>query len=91
MSYYRFIQPPSRQEGDYARLCSRRRHIESDIAHQEVRIAEVLSRLISPSHMRRVLSGIAIDSFRSGFSLFRWISRGWQWLQFARRFVKRFM
>ncbi|MBQ5750941.1 MAG: hypothetical protein IIV86_06405 [Bacteroidaceae bacterium] len=91
MSYYRFITASRQHRGDYAELCSRRRHIESDIAHQEVRIAEALSRLISPRHVRSVLSGIAVDSFRSGFSLFRWINRGWQWLQFARRFVKRFM
>jgi hypothetical protein len=91
MSYHRFIQAPSRHQGDYARLCSRRRHIESDIAHQEVRIAEVFSRFVSPRNMTSVLSELAVDSFKSGFSLYRWISRGWQWLQFARRFVKRFM
>lgn len=91
MSYYRYTPVHSPHRGDYTELCSRRHQIERDIAHQEVRIAETLSRLISPRNMAIALSGLAMDSFKSGFSLFRWIGRGWQWLKFARRFVKRFM
>ena len=78
-------------QGAFAELCHRRRLIEADIVHQEVRIAEVLSRLISPRNVAGVLSGIALDGVKSGFSLFGWLMRGWQWLGFLRRFAKRFL
>ncbi len=91
MSTKSFFPTHSGDEGGFAELCKRRRQLESDIAHQEVRIAEVLSHLISPLNVTTALSGFAMNRVKSGFSLFRWIDRGWQWLSFARRFIKRFM
>ena len=85
-----FFPADAGRHGDFAELCHRRRKIEADIAHQEVRVAEVLSRLISPRHVADVLSGIAVDGVKSGFSLFGWVMRGWHWWSFVRRFVKRF-
>ena len=86
-----FLPADAGRHGDFAVLCHRRRLIEADIAHQEVRVAEVLSRLVSPRHVAGVLSGIAMDGVKSGFSLFGWVMRGWQWLGFVRRFVTRFL
>ena len=92
------IMRPDRQlsvhaeaQGGYAELCRRRSHIESDIAHQEVRVAEVLSRLVSPKNVAALFSPIKMDRMRSGFVLFRWANRLWQWWSFMRRFAQRFL
>ena len=86
-----FFPSDAGRHGDFAMLCHRRRQVEADIAHQQVRVAEVLSRLISPRNMMGVLSGMAIDGVKSGFSLFGWLMRGWQWWSFVRRMAKRFL
>ena len=77
--------------GAFAELSRRRSRIESDIAHQQVRVIEVLSRLISPRNMVATFSTMALDGMKGGFSLFRWFGRVWQWWSFMRRFVKRFL
>ena len=88
MSQRYFMSEHGAHSGSYAELRLRRRRIEAQIARHKVRIVELIGSFIAPRNWGNVVSGFALDGVKRGFSLLKWVSRGWQWLSFVRRIVK---